>query len=135
MDARTHHAALPVERGIKLAANHWIHLRNYKTPNLHGCTGSQRKVFVEMIASEQSQGRRALPALAHGERSRGSGSRDERGRTSGNWNELLQLTAALPQLKLFARFVSHHEAVMDRRRFVALQPRIDRSFINSSFLR
>jgi hypothetical protein len=41
--------------------------------------------------------------LAHGESSRGSGSRDERGRTSGNWNELLQLTAALPQLKLVAK--------------------------------
>jgi prolyl 4-hydroxylase len=53
MDARTHHAALPVERGIKLAANHWIHLRNYKTPNLHGCTGSFTEAEVGEEDAEQ----------------------------------------------------------------------------------
>ena len=36
----TYHAALPVKRGTKYAANSWLHLRDYKTPNLHGCTGS-----------------------------------------------------------------------------------------------
>jgi prolyl 4-hydroxylase len=36
----TYHAALPVKKGVKFAANSWIHLRNYKTPNLWGCTGA-----------------------------------------------------------------------------------------------
>lgn len=40
MDPMTHHAALPVEKGVKFAANHWIHQRDYKTPNVWGCTGS-----------------------------------------------------------------------------------------------
>jgi prolyl 4-hydroxylase len=37
-DARTHHQALPVERGIKYGANAWIHQRDYKTPHATGCT-------------------------------------------------------------------------------------------------
>jgi len=36
-DPRTHHAALPVEKGIKFAANAWIHLRDFKTPHEVGC--------------------------------------------------------------------------------------------------
>jgi predicted 2-oxoglutarate/Fe(II)-dependent dioxygenase YbiX len=40
IDSRTTHAALPVLRGQKLAANTWIHLRDYRTPNIWGCTGS-----------------------------------------------------------------------------------------------
>lgn len=32
--------ALPVEKGLKFAANAWIHLYNYKTPNHWGCTGA-----------------------------------------------------------------------------------------------
>jgi len=40
LDYRTFHAALPVIKGVKFAANHWIHQRDYKIPNLHGCTGS-----------------------------------------------------------------------------------------------
>jgi prolyl 4-hydroxylase len=40
IDQRTHHAALPVIKGVKYGANSWIHLRNYKTPNDWGCTGS-----------------------------------------------------------------------------------------------
>lgn len=36
LDQNTHHAALPVRKGIKLAANAWIHLRNYRIPNLYG---------------------------------------------------------------------------------------------------
>ena len=39
-DSRTHHEALPVEEGLKYAANHWIHLYDYKSPNLWGCTGA-----------------------------------------------------------------------------------------------
>lgn len=37
-DPRTHHQALPVERGIKYGANAWIHQRDYKTPFSRGCT-------------------------------------------------------------------------------------------------
>lgn len=40
LDHTTYHAALPVKKGVKYAANHWIHLYNYKVPNLYGCTGS-----------------------------------------------------------------------------------------------
>lgn len=39
-DSRTSHEALPVIRGIKLAANAWIHLHNFHVPNHWGCTGS-----------------------------------------------------------------------------------------------
>jgi len=39
-DSRTYHQALPVKKGIKFAANSWIHLYNYVKPNLWGCTGS-----------------------------------------------------------------------------------------------
>ncbi|RYG69404.1 2OG-Fe(II) oxygenase [archaeon] len=39
-DTRTTHAALPVKRGLKLAANAWLHLYDYSKPNLWGCTGS-----------------------------------------------------------------------------------------------
>ena len=37
-DGRTLHQALPVERGIKYAANGWIHLRDFKEPNGRNCT-------------------------------------------------------------------------------------------------
>jgi prolyl 4-hydroxylase len=39
-ESRTHHEALPVIKGLKIAANSWIHLYDYKVPNLWGCTGS-----------------------------------------------------------------------------------------------
>ena len=39
-DSRTLHAALPVERGTKYAANHWIHSHDFKLANQWGCTGS-----------------------------------------------------------------------------------------------
>jgi prolyl 4-hydroxylase len=39
-DGRTHHEARPVISGVKLAANQWIHLYDFKKPNLWGCTGS-----------------------------------------------------------------------------------------------
>ena len=34
--ANTHHEALPVERGIKFAANLWMHLYDFKTPSRAG---------------------------------------------------------------------------------------------------
>ena len=38
-DMRTHHEALPVERGVKDAANLWMHLYDFKTPSRAGiCT-------------------------------------------------------------------------------------------------
>jgi hypothetical protein len=40
VDFKTHHAALPVKKGRKFAANSWIHLYDYRIPNLWGCTGS-----------------------------------------------------------------------------------------------
>ena len=40
IDPRTTHAALPVKKGLKFAANSWIHLYNFRIPNLWGCTGS-----------------------------------------------------------------------------------------------
>lgn len=39
-DPRTYHEAMPVIKGKKYAANHWIHLNDYETPNQWGCTGS-----------------------------------------------------------------------------------------------
>ncbi len=39
-DARMFHEAKDVIKGKKMAANHWIHLNDYHTPNDWGCTGS-----------------------------------------------------------------------------------------------
>lgn len=36
-DGRTEHQALPVERGVKFAANAWIHERDFRTPLHMGC--------------------------------------------------------------------------------------------------
>jgi len=38
-DPRTHHEAVPVKSGMKLAANAWIHMHNFREPNAGGCTG------------------------------------------------------------------------------------------------
>jgi len=40
IDGRTMHEAKPVIRGMKLAANTWIHSHDFATSNLHGCTGT-----------------------------------------------------------------------------------------------
>jgi prolyl 4-hydroxylase len=40
MDRRTMHEAMPVIKGVKYGANAWIHLYNYRVPNLWGCTGT-----------------------------------------------------------------------------------------------
>jgi prolyl 4-hydroxylase len=39
-DKRMYHEAKGVIKGKKYAANHWIHLYDYKGPSLWGCTGS-----------------------------------------------------------------------------------------------
>lgn len=39
-DPRMFHEAKDVIKGTKYAANHWIHLQDYETPNFWGCTGS-----------------------------------------------------------------------------------------------
>lgn len=39
-DKRMYHEAKDVIKGEKKAANHWIHLNDYRTPNEWGCTGS-----------------------------------------------------------------------------------------------
>ena len=36
-DPRTDHEALPVIKGVKYAANAWIHQRDFKTPFATGC--------------------------------------------------------------------------------------------------
>jgi prolyl 4-hydroxylase len=40
VDLRTYHAALPVIKGKKYAANHWLHSGGFRKANLWGCTGS-----------------------------------------------------------------------------------------------
>jgi prolyl 4-hydroxylase len=40
IDHRTTHEARPVIRGTKYAANSWIHMHNFRQPNLWGCTGA-----------------------------------------------------------------------------------------------
>jgi len=40
IDPRAHHRAMPVIKGIKYAANSWIHQYNYRIPNIAGCTGA-----------------------------------------------------------------------------------------------
>ena len=37
-DSRTNHEAMPVIKGVKYGANAWIHNRNYKGPNMVGCS-------------------------------------------------------------------------------------------------
>lgn len=39
-DPRTHHEAMVVKKGIKFAANSWIHLYDFQQSNLWGCTGA-----------------------------------------------------------------------------------------------
>eukprot|EP00549_Striatella_unipunctata_P007896 CAMPEP_0118724462 /NCGR_PEP_ID=MMETSP0800-20121206/32590_1 /TAXON_ID=210618 ORGANISM="Striatella unipunctata, Strain CCMP2910" /NCGR_SAMPLE_ID=MMETSP0800 /ASSEMBLY_ACC=CAM_ASM_000638 /LENGTH=470 /DNA_ID=CAMNT_0006633037 /DNA_START=34 /DNA_END=1446 /DNA_ORIENTATION=- len=36
-DPTTEHEALPVKKGVKYAANAWLHMRDFKTPNDNGC--------------------------------------------------------------------------------------------------
>lgn len=39
-DSRMYHEAMPVIKGKKYAANHWIHQYDFRKPNEWGCTGS-----------------------------------------------------------------------------------------------
>ena len=38
-DERTHHEALPVTKGVKYAANAWVHQFDFMGPYASGCTG------------------------------------------------------------------------------------------------
>lgn len=38
IDHRTTHQALPVEKGVKYAANAWLHMRDFKGPNSRNCS-------------------------------------------------------------------------------------------------
>jgi prolyl 4-hydroxylase len=40
IDPRTMHEARKVIKGRKFAANSWIHVYDYRKPNLWGCTGT-----------------------------------------------------------------------------------------------
>lgn len=42
-DDRTHHEALPVIKGVKYAANTWIHLYDFQTTLKWDCTGAARR--------------------------------------------------------------------------------------------
>ena len=39
-DDRTYHEAMPVEAGVKFAANFWLHLYDFQTPHKAACTNS-----------------------------------------------------------------------------------------------
>lgn len=39
-DPRTYHEAMPVIKGTKYAANHWLHLYDFEIASLYGCVGS-----------------------------------------------------------------------------------------------
>ncbi len=39
-DPRTNHEARPVIKGVKYAANSWIHSHDFQKTNLWGCTGA-----------------------------------------------------------------------------------------------
>ena len=41
-DDRTHHEAMPVIKGIKKAANYWIHGSDFKGSMAAGCDGRQK---------------------------------------------------------------------------------------------
>ena len=41
-DDRTHHEAMPVSKGLKKAANYWIHGSDFKSTMGQGCDGRQR---------------------------------------------------------------------------------------------
>ena len=56
-DPRMFHEAKDVIKGTKYAANHWIHLNDYVTPNIWGCTGTQnggRSLHVILFGSRGS---------------------------------------------------------------------------------
>ena len=40
-DDRTHHEAMPVLQGVKMAANYWIHVDDFKQAMALGCDGRQ----------------------------------------------------------------------------------------------
>ena len=40
-DDRTHHEAMPVIKGLKKAANYWIHGMDFKSTMAAGCDGRQ----------------------------------------------------------------------------------------------
>lgn len=40
LEPLTHHEAMPVTKGVKYGANLWVHLRNFRMSNIHGCGGN-----------------------------------------------------------------------------------------------
>jgi hypothetical protein len=45
-DTRTSHAALPVIKRVKYAANHWIHSHDFQIANHWRCTGAYDSVVI-----------------------------------------------------------------------------------------
>ena len=40
-DQRTEHAALAVQKGVKYAANYWLHMHDFQEPSKKGCGNTQ----------------------------------------------------------------------------------------------
>jgi hypothetical protein len=51
-DDRTHHEAMPVIKGQKMAANYWIHGADFKTSMATGCDGRQRQLKRSKYGSQ-----------------------------------------------------------------------------------
>lgn len=54
-DLRTHHEALPVKKGIKLAANYWFHLYDFRTPFSKGCRSISKNTYNPEIYVDLSK--------------------------------------------------------------------------------
>ena len=54
-DDRTYHEALPVEKGLKYAANLWMHLYDFQRPHAKGCDNRNylQHDTLERMAKEQ----------------------------------------------------------------------------------
>tara|TARA_A100001015_G_C15040612_1_gene739381 strand:+ start:3401 stop:4414 length:1014 start_codon:yes stop_codon:yes gene_type:complete len=54
-DLRTHHEALPVKKGMKMAANYWFHLYDFRTPFSRGCASISKNSYNPEIFSSLSK--------------------------------------------------------------------------------
>ena len=59
-DDRTHHEAMPVTKGVKWAANYWIHGRDFKTSMATGCDGRQGQPKRSRMMKKSGEAERRL---------------------------------------------------------------------------